>query len=145
MACSVSELDRRDLVHPRKRVQDIDWYAKNAAGDELDMQVVRASDNEQLWREMNRGSIEMGFNSKSAARELIAVIQKKSAKYSSAQKEYLTLVIDAGRTPSHTFQNVFNAFRIHHLEECKHAGFKEVWAVGPHEGLVEKLWEQREA
>jgi hypothetical protein len=81
----------------------------------------------------------LDLDATTAAGELMSGIRKKAAKYPAAQKKAMTLVLDSGRTPGLTFQLVFDAFRKLHLEECKNAGFAEVWAVGPHEGLVFRL------
>ena len=54
-------------------------------------------------------------------------------------KRKLSLVLDAARTPSHTFQQVLDAFRALHREESQKAGFAQVWAVGPQDSLVERL------
>lgn len=125
---------------PVEGIQDIDGYATNAAGAMLEMQVVRASNNGKMWQEINRaGSATVAYDVAAAAGELIGAIRKKAAKYSAKQKKAITLVLDAGRTPSLTFQNVFNAFRREHLEECQKAGFAQVWVVGSHDSLVERL------
>jgi hypothetical protein len=55
------------------------------------------------------------------------------------QKLKMSLVLDAARTPSHTFQQVLDAFRAQYREECEDAGFAQVWAVGPQDSLVERL------
>jgi hypothetical protein len=67
------------------------------------------------------------------------LIRKKSVHYPPAQKKGLTLALDSARTPSHTFQRVLDVFRAEHLEECKQAGFEQVWAVGPRDELVVRL------
>ena len=126
---------------PRKgEEQGIDAYSTNAAGEPLQMQVTRSSNNEKMWQEVNNaGSTTVAYDATSAARELIGAVRKKATKYSAAQKRKMTLVLDAGRTPSHTFQNVFSAFRLEHLQECQKAGFAQVWAVGGNDSLVVML------
>ena len=121
-------------------MQDIDGYATNADGDKLEMQVVRASNNGKMWQEINdAGSATVAYDVTAAAGELIGAVRKKVAKYSDTQRKAITLVLDAGRTPNITFQNVLNHFQRDHLEECQKAGFAQVWVVGPHDSLVERL------
>jgi hypothetical protein len=120
--------------------QDIDAESMNTDGDRLQMQVVRASDDTSFWRDLNvSGMASREYNATSAAAQFMAVVDKKAAKYASAQKKVLTLVLDAARTPNLTFSGVVTAFGAAHLAECREAGFAQVWAVGPHEGLVERL------
>jgi hypothetical protein len=120
--------------------QDIDGYSTNPADNKLQMQVVRASNNNGLWQAVNEaGSATVDYVAGTAAREMIEAILKKSRKYPTEQKRELSLVLDAARTPSHTFQQVLDAFRAQHLEECQKAGFAQVWAVGPQDSLVERL------
>jgi hypothetical protein len=120
--------------------QDIDGYSTNPTGNKLQMQVVRASNNKKLWQEVNEaGSATIDYVASTAAREMIDAVLKKSGKYPAEQKREVLLVLDAARTPSHTFQQVLDAFRAQHLEECQKAGFAQVWAVGPQDSLVERL------
>jgi hypothetical protein len=120
--------------------QDIDSYSTNSAGDKLQMQVVRASNNNQLWQGMNAASTAtIEYDPSVAALELITAILKKSEKYPAEQKREMSLVLDAARTPSHTFQQVLDAFRAQHLEKCQKAGFAQVWVVGPQDSLVDRL------
>jgi hypothetical protein len=129
-----------DWSAPAEGEHDIDAYSVNATGEKLEMQVVRASNNGNLWQELNEaGSAKVNFDASKAAGELMDAIRKKSAKYSSVQKKVMTLVLDAGRTPSHTFRNVFDAFRNEYLEESQKAGFRDVWAVGPNDSIVVRL------
>jgi hypothetical protein len=125
---------------PAKGEQDIDGCSTNTADEKLNMQVVRASNNGKLWQEVNReGSATINYDASDVAREMIDAIRKKSGKYAAPQKMALTLVLDAARTPSHTFQRVLDVFRAEHLEECQRAGFAQVWAVGPRDELVVRL------
>ena len=125
---------------PAEWKQDIDGRSTNAAGKELLMQVVRASNNGRLWEAVNReGSATVNYESVAVALEMIEAIRKKSRKYPAAQKRKMTLSLDAARTPSHTFQRVLDVFRTQHLEECQQAGFSQVWAVGPRDELVVRL------
>jgi hypothetical protein len=120
--------------------QDIDAESTNTDGDGLQMQVVRATEDTSFWRELNvAGTASREYKATSAAAQLLAAIRKKAAKYASAQKKVLTLVLDAARTPNLTFSEVVTAFREAHLAECQEAGFAQVWVVGPHEGLGERL------
>ena len=129
-----------DWSAPVKGKQDIDGYSMNPAGQKLRMQVVRASTNTRLWQEVNEvGSATIDYIASTAAREMIDAILKKSRKYPAEQKRGMSLVLDAARTPSHTFQQVLDAFRAQYLEECQKAGFAQVWAVGPQDSLVQRL------
>src|SRR5436305_190989 len=115
-----------DWSAPVKGKQDIDGYSTNPAGYKLRMQVVRASTNTRLWQEVNDvGSATIDYIASTAAREMIDAILKKSRKYPAEQKRETSLVLDAARTPSHTFQQVLDAFRAQHLEECRKAGFAQ--------------------
>jgi len=81
--------------------QDIDAESMNTDGDRLQMQVVRATEDTSFWRDLNvSGTASREYNTTSAAAQLLAVIRKKAAKYASTQKEVLTLVLDAARTPT---------------------------------------------
>jgi hypothetical protein len=127
---------------PEKGEQDddIDGYSTNATGEKLQMQVVRASNNGKMWQQINRaGSATIIYDAAAVAGELIDAVRKKAVNYPTAQKRGLTLVLDSARTPSHTFQQVQDAFRAQYLEECQKAGFAQVWAVGPHDDLVIRL------
>src|SRR5262249_54958247 len=96
--------------------------------------------NGKMWQEINKaGSPTVAYDVTAAAEESIDAVRKKAAKLAAMQKKAIKLVLDAGRTPSLTFQNVFDAFQREHLEECQKAGFAEVWTVGPHDGLVDRL------
>lgn len=129
-----------DWSEPREGAQDIDGCSTNSGGDTLEMQVVRASTNRKLWQEVNEaGSATLDYVAATLADELIAAIRKKIGKYPSAQRKYLVLVLDAARTPSHTFQQVHDAFQAKHHEECRESGFANVWCVGPHDALVVRL------
>jgi hypothetical protein len=129
-----------DWSAPVEGKQDIDGYSTDPFGDELLMQVVRASNNTKLWQELNTvGSATIDYDPGSAAREMMDAIRKKSKKYPAEQKRRMVLVLDAARTPSHTFQQVLDVFRTKHREECQNAGFGQVWAVGPQDSLVERL------
>ena len=129
-----------DWSVPVESKQDIDGYSTNSAGNKLQIQVVRASNNNRLWQVVNEaGSATIDYIASSAAREMIDAILKKSGRYPAEQKKELSLVLDAARTPSHTFRQVLDAFRAQHLEECQKAGFAQVWAVGPQDSLVERL------
>lgn len=129
-----------DWSVPVEGHQDIDGYSTNPSGDELLMQVVRASNNNKLWQDVNKaGSVTIDYDPNTAAREMIEAIRKKSEKYPAEQKRKMSLVLDAARTPSHTFQQVLDAFRALHSEESQKAGFAQIWAVGPQDSLVERL------
>jgi len=120
--------------------QDIDGSSTSPTKGELQMQVVRASHNRNLWRELNTaGSATIEYDPKTAALEMIEAIRKKSKKYPPEQKREMSLVLDTARTPSHTFRQVLDAFRAQHRKDCQEAGFAQVWAVGPQDSLVERL------
>jgi hypothetical protein len=51
----------------------------------------------------------------------------------------LTLVLDASRTPNHTFQQVHNHFAKAHGVKCSNFGFSSVWVVGAADELVDRL------
>ncbi len=74
---------------PAEGEQDIDGFATNANGNLLEMQVVRACNNGGLWQQVNdSGSATIEYVARTAAREMLAAILKKSGKYpQSAEKE----------------------------------------------------------
>jgi hypothetical protein len=125
---------------PVEGESDVDMHSMNDDGDRLAMQVVRAKCDGLFWKAVNSaGSATAEYGANSPADEIIQAIRKKSRKYPGAQRQDLTLVVDASRTPSHTFQQVLDAFQAQHFEECKSHGFKAVWVVGPREELVVQL------
>jgi hypothetical protein len=129
-----------DWSVPVQSKQDIDGYSTNSASNKLQIQVVRASNDNGLWQAVNEaGSAKIVYTAPTAAREMIDVILKKSRKYPVKQKRQLSLVLDAARTPIHTLQPVIDAFRTQHLQECQEAGFAQVWVVGSQDILVERL------
>jgi hypothetical protein len=125
---------------PVRGEQDIDGYSENLTGDKLRMQVVRAINDTEFWRQLNEdGSATIEFTALTVANELMNTIRKKASKYPAAQRNSLTLVLDASRTPSHTFQRVIDVFHQQHLPDCKAAGFAQIWVVGPQDGIVQRL------
>lgn len=106
----------------------------------LHMQVVRATTDEALWRTLGReGVAEKNQDATAVAQELISAVRKKAEKYPAAQRSNLTLVLDATRTPNHTFQQVHDVFARTHRAECSSFGFSSVWVVGAVDELVTRL------
>jgi hypothetical protein len=125
---------------PTRGEKDVDCHSETCDGAKLLMQVIRASSDEQFWKEMNTaGSVTVHSSATGMADEMIAGVSKKSAKYPSDQRRNMILLLDAARTPSHTFQRVLDVFRTQHGDTCRAAGFAEVWVVGPSDILVERL------
>lgn len=125
---------------PVEGEQDIDGWSHDSTGKKLKMQVVRASNNERMWSQIGRdGMAVINTDLASVANEIMASIRKKGAKYGEAEKRVLTLILDAGRTPSHTFQNVLDVFGKTFGEECKATGFAAIWSVGSRDDLVVRL------
>lgn len=121
---------------------DVDAVSENQADPsrKLLMQVVRASANRDMWQTLHLdGEVNVSLTVEQAASELIAVIEKKSGKYPKEQKEKTILVIDAQRTPTHTFGQVHKAFEGEFLPRCNLAGFQSVWVVGATVDLVTRL------
>jgi hypothetical protein len=76
-----------DWSVPCEGDQDIDGCSMNSAGEALQMQVVRASNNEDFWKELNRaGSARVHHVAGTLADELIGAIRRKAGKYSASQK-----------------------------------------------------------
>src|SRR2546426_10362980 len=68
-----------DWSAPVEGKQDIDGYSTNPAGNKLQMQVVRASNNNRLWQEVSEaGSAAIDYVASTAACEMIDAILKKS-------------------------------------------------------------------
>lgn len=129
-----------DWCEPFEGTRDVDWCSTNSAGDSLQMQVVRASNNSELWQKINEeGSATVEWNDSTVAQELFDVVQMKADKYPPAQRKSLVLVIDAARTPSHTFQKVLDVFRDQYLRLSRDCGFAQIWLVGAQKSLVERL------
>jgi len=131
-----------DWSDPIKGADDVDGYSthRQDAAQMLQMQVVRASNDEHMWARLSRdGVVKLEFDADRAADELMAAVVKKSKRYPAAQKSSLILLLDAGRTPGHTFHRVFNSFSSLHLEACRACGFGQVWAVGALDQLVFRL------
>lgn len=126
---------------PIKGDRDLDAISINTTGKTLEMQVTRSRTNQKLWQTLNRNGLSSTsyVDATAAAEIMVAIRQKSERKYPSKQKEKLFLVLDAARTPSHTFQSVLDTSRSRHLKECKEAGFAAVWLVGPHDSLVSRL------
>jgi len=103
------------------------------------MQVVRAAPAD-LWRSLARDGIaSQHSNIAGSAEELRQAMRKKALHYAAEQRASLTLVIDASRTPVHTFHRVIDAFRKRAAGESKPSGFEAVWLVGPNDALVDRL------
>jgi hypothetical protein len=129
-----------DWSDPIAGTDDVDGYSTNSRCEKLQMQVSRASHGDGMWRNLNRkGSVNVESDTENAANEIIDRVRKKSAKYPLTQRKALTLVVDASRTPGHTFQPVFDRFRCLHFEECKSSGFAQVWVVGAIDELIVRL------
>jgi hypothetical protein len=107
----------------------------------LAIQVVRASNDSEMWRTLNEtGVVEVHRPSDRLADELLAVIRHKHDTYRvPSQLAVLVLAIDANRLPGHTFDTVLASFRIRHRATCIGFGFREVWLVGPRDNLVFRL------
>lgn len=121
---------------------DIDALAKDAGppARTLEMQVVRASTNKDIWKTMAQtGSAQKRMAVAECAHDLLQSITKKANKYPLAQRKRLTLILDAGRTPSHTFTTVHQHFRNQSGTLCADFSFSSVWVVGHTDALVARL------
>lgn len=121
---------------------DVDAIARDAGPPPsvLEMQVVRASSDESVWRTMAlAGSVTKQSNVVECARDLLSAVEKKAKKYPLSQRQRLTLVLDSGRTPSHSFHAVHQHFRVAFASACAQCGFSSVWLVGPSDPLVFRL------
>lgn len=117
---------------------DVDGEATDAGGHKLEIQVVRASDDGEMWAELNReGSVERQSDADTLADQLLRIVVKKSSRYPS--RKDLTLAIDAGQLTAHTFQQTRDNFRERHAAACAASGFKDVWLVGPRADLTYRL------
>jgi hypothetical protein len=107
---------------------------------ELRMQVTRASDDEPMWAKLGRDrAVNTTFDAASAADELMRAVTKKSKRYGDSQRKNLTLVLDAARTPGHTFRQVFDSFVSRHAAACRACGFAAVWLIGAVDELTLQL------
>jgi hypothetical protein len=111
-----------------------------SSGNTLNMQVVRANSDQGLWKSLaQQGHASKETDVSGLAQELIKVVRKKAARYPVEQRQQLHLIIDAGRTPSHTFQHVHDAFFKNYGSECNEFSFAGVWVVGSSEVHVARL------
>jgi hypothetical protein len=118
----------------------VDGYSTNASGNELRMQVSRALHGDDMWRNLARaGAVDVSLDVATATREIMASVRKKADRYSSELRAGLVFLIDASRTPAYTFQPVLDRFRSILSEDCRAAGFAQVWVVGPTDELVARL------
>lgn len=135
-------LDGANWSDPIPGEADVDAVSEDRVtrGKKLFIQVVRASIDEKFWRSLGReGAAAKSYDAASAALELIEAVRKKASKYATAQRNSLTLVLDGGRTPNHTFTDVHDLFALAHGAECRDFGFSSVWVVGAVDELVARL------
>lgn len=128
--------------NPVPGVADVDAISTDRTNPamRLSIQVVRASTDRNFWQTLGRdGAAEKIQDVAAASNELISTIRKKAGRYPAAQRSSLTLVLDAGRTPNHTFKEVHDLFAQTHRDECCSFGFSSVWIVGAMDELVNRL------
>jgi hypothetical protein len=129
-------------TEPVPGLADVDALATSSLNpdEHLSIQVIRANADGELWKQLAReGTAAKHHDSVSAARELMAAINKKAAKYPIAQRQSLTLILDASRTPNYTFNDVHNSFAEHFEQECQACRFESVWVVGGTDELIARL------
>jgi hypothetical protein len=106
----------------------------------LPMQVVRASNDQRMWMNLQRnGSEGVDTDVDTLASELMSVVAQTANRYPPALKASLTLVLDTSRTVGHSFSQVPEAFRRLHMLQCQGAGFQAVWLVGHRDELAVRL------
>jgi len=109
----------------------------------LQIQVVRAATDQNLWRQLSiqRGVTKSSVDSSTLASEIKHAIEKKADErvIPSSVRPGLTLALDATRLPAFAFDDVLEVFHREYSVWTKSLGFEAVWLVGPVPELVCRL------
>jgi hypothetical protein len=109
----------------------------NNPSQRLQIQVVRAIADQELWKYLNtRGTAQESNVDPSILRSYIEKAIKKKEK--SARKG-LTLVLDATLLPGIALDEVIEVFRDQRSAWASSLGFEGIWLVGPVNELVQRL------
>lgn len=109
----------------------------------LEIQVVRASTNQELWKRLaTKGQIN---NEKVPINEIISDIMITIKTKGNEQtipsniRQSITLALDANRLSAYTLDDIINKFHKTYGKEVKSFGFNSIWIVGPIEALTHRL------
>ncbi|MFO1428990.1 MAG: hypothetical protein U1F76_02440 [Candidatus Competibacteraceae bacterium] len=130
-AQSVSGRPDLDCVIPRKD-----------GAPSLNVQVVRAVVDQNLWRSLNSsGGVTDSLAASCAAGLLRAAIEQKATdrKIPKRDRGGITLALDARRIAGLTFDSVIECFVNDHGKWASQLGFKAIWLIGPVHELVKRL------
>lgn len=126
---------------PQDLDQDNDADCRSTdGGHRLDMQVVRASRDQDLWQTLGQvGNVARNLDCDGVADQLIEVVAHKAGRYPIDRRRELVLVIDASMLPGHTFQQVIDRFRQRHAARGAELEFRAIFAVGSNPVNVTRL------
>lgn len=112
-----------------------------AAGECLDVQVVRAMTDRAHWHEVDREGrrVIVGETPNDAANALRRSIELKQNRIRPEARATLVLALDASDTPALAFDAVVAAFRCAHGEWATSVGFQSIWLVGPVNRMIHRL------
>ncbi|MFI7588804.1 hypothetical protein ACIB24_17185 [Spongisporangium articulatum] len=121
------------------RVDDVDATADTADGDTIQLQVVRAA-QEQVWRQLGReGQASSMTTDAELALAVVDAVKHKHGKYPMEQRARLVLAVDAIRAPGFALDGVVQRLRADYRVELAEAGFRAVWLIGPSHQQVHLL------
>jgi hypothetical protein len=119
----------------------IDCKAFNDENETLEIQVVRALSNPEIYRQLalTRKASQSYNQAFDNAKIIMSTINKKCGRISQRDRISITLVLDSTETPTLVFKDTIRFFRKKYGAEAKKLGFRNIWIVGPTVDLVEKL------
>lgn len=124
-------------------VVDCASYDLEDPNKKIEIQVIRASTNQQLWKSLSAtGEIDrLRITIDELVSDLRTSIDKKASEriIPSNIRSSITLALDATRLAGHTLDRVVNQFRNDYSEYSKSLGFDSIWIVGPTESLTSRL------
>jgi hypothetical protein len=121
------------------RVDDVDATADTADGDTIQVQVVRAA-QEEVWRLLGReGQASSMRTDVELALAVVEAVKQKQGKYAMEQRARLVLAVDAIRAPGFALGGVVQRLRVDHRVELAEAGFRAIWLIGPSHEQVHLL------
>jgi hypothetical protein len=122
------------------RETGVDCIVEGPAGTSLQIQVVRADLSPRLWECLSTvGRLQGRYDPGEIAGALRTAIDHKAKRTARAQRETLTLVLDATLIASHAMQPGVENFRRLSHEWAAGLGFSSIWIVGPVAQLVWRL------
>jgi len=124
-------------------VADCIAYDQNNRKKKIEIQIIRASIDENLWKQLaNIGQInDVKVKINKIVSDIKNTIDAKGNERTipSNYRHTITLALDANRLSAYTLDNVVKKFREKYAKEVKSLGFKSIWIVGPREELTHRL------